>query len=149
MKRFTIIMMLVLVVLFVGTSAFAQLTGTRKVPGDYPTLAAAIADLNSKGVGKGGVTISLAADNPVTVPSGGFIITTSTASETNRIVIEGNGNRIIAPSMKESEVTIKGVFKTPAVSYISIDGFITTEATGAIQETEAPPVSIQPQTINR
>src|SRR5688500_6321565 len=55
-------------------NAFGQLTGTRNIPGDYASLALAIADLNAVGVGAGGVTLNLIAGNPQTAPSGGYVI---------------------------------------------------------------------------
>ncbi|HET9504019.1 MAG TPA: hypothetical protein VFO93_10785 [Hymenobacter sp.] len=54
---------LALLGLLLPASAWAQLTGTKTVPGSYPTLAAAIAALNAQGVGMGagGITFNVAA----------------------------------------------------------------------------------------
>jgi hypothetical protein len=41
-------------------SSFAQLTGTKTIPGDYATITAAVTDLNTLGVGTGGVTFNVA-----------------------------------------------------------------------------------------
>lgn len=38
----------------------AQLSGTKTIPGDYPTIASAVTDLNAAGVGAGGVTFLVA-----------------------------------------------------------------------------------------
>jgi len=71
---------------------------------DYATLAAAIADLNAQGVGSGGVTVNLLAGNPETAPAGGYVIggagsaVLTTASATNPVVIQGNGNTVTASS---------------------------------------------------
>ena len=46
--------------LLAAPAAQAQLSGTKAIPGDYPTLALAVADLNTAGVGAGGVTFSFA-----------------------------------------------------------------------------------------
>ncbi len=48
-------------ILVFSNMAFAQLTGTKTIPGDYATIAAAVADLNVQGVGPGGVTFNVAA----------------------------------------------------------------------------------------
>ena len=60
--------------IILSSVASAQLTGTKNIPGDYATLAAAITDLNVQGVGAGGVTLNLVAGNPETAPAGGFVI---------------------------------------------------------------------------
>ena len=46
---------LLIVFIFLAGFSFAQLTGTKTVPGDYATVAAAITALNTSGVGAGGV----------------------------------------------------------------------------------------------
>ncbi|MFN6073996.1 MAG: hypothetical protein ACK46Y_00400, partial [Fluviicola sp.] len=72
MKNFNfrgwLLSLLLLVVLLVTNQSYAQLTGTRNIPGDYADLAAAITDLNTQGVGAGGVTFNLIAGNPQTAP---------------------------------------------------------------------------------
>jgi hypothetical protein len=73
-SRLVLNLMLFLVVGLFGASAQAQLTGTRNIPGDYADLALAIADLNTVGVGAGGVTLNLVAANPQTAPAGGYAI---------------------------------------------------------------------------
>ena len=96
---------LLLLTAFVFTPvSFAQLTGTKNIPGDYATLVLAITDLNARGVGAGGVTLNLFAGNPQTTPAGGYVIgntgnilvgaTNPTAA--NPVIIEGNGNTITA-----------------------------------------------------
>jgi FG-GAP-like repeat len=54
---------------------------------DYPTLAAAVADINTNGVGAGGVTINVAANHTETVPAGGISIT-ATGTVANPIIIQ-------------------------------------------------------------
>ena len=73
--------------------ALAQLSGTKNIPGDYPTLAAAITD-DTQGV-DGGVTLNLLAGNPETAPAGGYIIggagsmVLTTTSAANPVIIPG------------------------------------------------------------
>ena len=50
-----------LLALMSATTARAQLTGSKTIPGDYATVAAAITALNAQGVGAGGVTVNVAA----------------------------------------------------------------------------------------
>ncbi|MEZ5045695.1 MAG: T9SS type A sorting domain-containing protein [Chitinophagaceae bacterium] len=97
MKKFNIYILLVILILCtqVGISQ-AQVTGTKTIPGDYPTLNDAIIALNTSGVGAGGATINLT--QPETAPVGGYKIGSATlnASTTaaNPLVING-GNHII------------------------------------------------------
>ena len=52
------------VVLFcitLSSISYAQLSGTKSIPGIYTTLALAVEDLNAQGVGAGGVTFNIAA----------------------------------------------------------------------------------------
>ncbi|MEN3331064.1 MAG: hypothetical protein V7641_429 [Blastocatellia bacterium] len=54
---------------------------------DYPTLATAVADINTNGVGAGGVTINVAANHTETVPAGGISIT-ATGTASDQIIIQ-------------------------------------------------------------
>ena len=52
-----------IVVLFLGLSQtiFAQLSGIKTIPADYPSINAFVTDLNLQGVGAGGVTLNVTA----------------------------------------------------------------------------------------
>jgi len=82
----------ILVAVFFSHNLFAQLTGVKTIPGDYPTLAAAISALNASGVGTGGVTFNINAGyiETFTNPTAGRI-TTLTSSVLNPIVFQKNG----------------------------------------------------------
>ncbi|MCG9910074.1 MAG: T9SS type A sorting domain-containing protein [Flavobacteriales bacterium] len=67
----------------------AQLSGTYTVPGSYPTLAAAVADLNTQGVGAGGVIINVSAGHTETL--GARISLTATGTAANPIIIQKSG----------------------------------------------------------
>ena len=99
------------------------LTGTRTIPGDYSSLSAAIIDLNTQGVGSGGVVISLLAGNPETAPAGGYSITTLSGSSSNPIVIQGNGNIITAFTPQVTGAMNDAIFKIIGGDYITIQGF--------------------------
>ncbi|MBK9290016.1 MAG: hypothetical protein IPM52_00035 [Bacteroidetes bacterium] len=115
------------------------LTGTKNIPGDYATLAAAIADLNANGVGTGGVTLNLLAGNPQTAPAGsgttggGYIIggtgsalLTTTASD-KQVIIQGNGNTITATSSLVTGQLNDAIFKIIGADWITITGFVMEE----------------------
>ena len=67
----------------------AQLTGTKTIPGNYATIAAAITDLNTQGVGTGGVTFNVASGytESTTAP----LIVTATGTAANPIVFQKSG----------------------------------------------------------
>lgn len=108
-----------------GISLKAQLTGTLNVPGAYPTLAAAITDLNTQGVGAGGVTINVVAGNPQSAPAGGYAIT-ATGTATNTIVITGTGNIITAGAQAAGNLN-DAIFKIIGGDFITISQFVMQE----------------------
>lgn len=117
------------------TAAQAQLTGIKNIPGDYATLAAAITDLNTQGVGVGGVTLNVVAGNPQTSPAnllttgGGYIIggtgsvVLTTTSAANPVIIQGNGNTVTAPATHVVGQLNDGIFKLIGADWITITGF--------------------------
>ena len=79
----------VVLMLLSTTNLMAQLTGTKTIPGNYASIAAAITDLNTQGVGAGGVTFNVASGytESTTAP----IIITATGTAANPIVIQKSG----------------------------------------------------------
>jgi hypothetical protein len=75
--------------LFSFQDSFAQLTGTKTIPGDYATIAAAVADLNTQGVGAGGVTFNVAAGHTETLTDSLKLTATGTSSD--QIVFQKSG----------------------------------------------------------
>lgn len=106
--------------------AFGQLTGTKQIPGDYASLDAAITDLNTQGVGPGGVTIELLAGNPETAPAGGYVITAS-GNPNSPILIKGNTNTITSSNTLTAGALNDAIFKIIGGDYITIDGFVMQE----------------------
>ncbi|MCX6252216.1 MAG: GEVED domain-containing protein [Bacteroidetes bacterium] len=100
------------------------LTGTKSVPGDYPTIAGAIASLNVLGVGTGGVTFNIAAGYTETFasPTAGYI-TTNTGTLSNQIIFQRSGTGanplITAPT---GIGTMDAIICFKGVSYITFDG---------------------------
>jgi len=91
-KHFSIVFLLL--VFLLSQNTFAQLTGTKTIPGDYATIEAAIADLNTQGVGSGGVTFDVAANHTETFTrdSAGHITATGTVSDPIVFQISGAGS---------------------------------------------------------
>lgn len=108
-------------------AAQAQLSGTLSVPGAYPTLEAAIADLNTQGVGAGGVVIDLLAGNPQTAPAGGYRIATTSASSANPVRLQGNGNSITASAAHTVGALNDALFKIVGTDAVTITGFTLVE----------------------
>lgn len=76
-----------------NANAGGPLTGVKTIPGTYATIASAITDLNSNGVGAGGVTFNIAPGYVETVPSGGLIIniTSSFPTLANPVIFQRSG----------------------------------------------------------
>jgi len=129
--------------MFLSMNASAQLSGTKNIPGDYADLAAAITDLNTQGVGVGGVILNLVAANPQTAPLGGYIIggtgslVLTTSSATNPITIQGNGNTITAPVGQTAGNLNDGIFKIIGGDYITISNFTMLENAANVITTAA------------
>ncbi len=79
------------VVFFYTQSLFAQISGTKTIPGDYATIAAAIADLNTQGVGTGGVTFNVDAGHTETFATDVTGVITATGTAANQIIFQKSG----------------------------------------------------------
>jgi hypothetical protein len=75
--------------LFVIQMSFGQLSGTKTIPGDYATIQAAVTDLNTQGVGSGGVIFNVSAGYTETIT--GVISLTATGTSVNTIVFQKFG----------------------------------------------------------
>ncbi|MDP4261825.1 MAG: T9SS type A sorting domain-containing protein [Bacteroidota bacterium] len=109
---------LILIIVLLGFSAKSQLSGIKSIPGDYPDLAAAIADLNNHGPGSGGVTFNILASQ--TAPEGGYLIT-ATGTSSNPVIFHGNNNTVLAAG---TTTNTDGIFKLVGSDYITITNFI-------------------------
>ena len=123
MKKIYLLILTGLFLILFSNVAKAQLTGVKNIPGDYANLAAAITDLNTQGVGAGGVTINIIAGNPQTAPAGGYLLGTTTLnagiSASNTITFNGNGNLITAPV--GTSTSLDGIFIIRGTDYITIN----------------------------
>jgi hypothetical protein len=133
-----------LLLFFLPATLYAQLTGTKTIPGDYATIQAAIADLNLQGVGAGGVTFNVAAGHSetFTTDSAGYIFATGTSG--NQIIFQKAGaglNPLITASGLGTITTSTtlgangdGIIVIEGGDYITFDGIDLQEnnlATGA------------------
>jgi trimeric autotransporter adhesin len=113
-----------LIALFFSTMTFAQLTGNKSIPGDYPSVASAIADLNSSGVGTGGVIFNVAAGytETFTTPADGNI-TTLTGSVTSPIIFQKSGtgnNPVITAAVGIG--TLDAIIAIGGCDYVTFNG---------------------------
>jgi hypothetical protein len=122
-RRFRVFLPVLALLALASPAAQAQLSGTLSVPGAYPTLEAAIADLNAQGVGTGGVVIDLLAGNPQTAPAGGYRIATASASSANPVRLQGNGNTITASATHAVGALNDALFKIVGTDAVTITGF--------------------------
>jgi len=82
-------------ILLIGLCQFNRanaqaLTGVKTIPGNYATIQAAVADLNTNGVGTGGVIFNIAAGytEVLTVP----IVVSATGTAANQIIFQKSGS---------------------------------------------------------
>ena len=116
------------------TSTAPSLVGAKNIPGDYPTVTAAINDLNTNGVGAGGVTFNLtdgasyAEELPCITAEGTAAnqITFKNSGSATHAIISPTGTANTAPG--DAGVCIKGG------DYITFDGVDVTIATGSAVE---------------
>jgi len=105
---------------------FAQLTGTKSIPGDYASIQQAISALNTVGVGDGGVTFEIAPGHAETLagPTSGLI--TATGTYDRPIVFRkasGSGNNpLITAFTPGISTSVDGMIIIAGGDYITIDG---------------------------
>ncbi|MCD9853266.1 T9SS type A sorting domain-containing protein [Epilithonimonas sp. JDS] len=123
MKRILLASLIVL-----GALASAQVTGSKTIGADYTTLSDAFADLNTKGVGSGGVTLNIPAGYSETAPAGGFqlgsTVLNATLSTANPLIIQKNGSGAnpLFTGNTGTSATVDAIFKFSGVDYMTIDG---------------------------
>lgn len=120
-------LLLTLLFLLVVVTSHAQLTGTKNIPGDYPTLAAAIAALNSQGAGQTGVTLNVLAGHTETITNFAdleLMASGYSVSATITVQKSGTGNNplITAPIITGPTSSLRGIFKFVGCDYVVVDG---------------------------
>lgn len=120
----------ILVLLFLAMPALslkAQVTGTRTIGVDYPTLASAINALNTTGV-SGPVIINVPAGYGETAPAGGFLlgsnILNSSLSSSNTLTLQksGAGANPLLTAPVGTSTTTDGIFFLRGTDYVTING---------------------------
>ena len=111
--------------LFAAPHAQAQLSGPKAIPGDYPSVAAAITDLNTQGVGAGGVTFNIAAGHTETFasPTAGAITATGTAA--NPITFQkaaGSGANPLITAGVGTTLNLDAIISLSGSDYVTLDG---------------------------
>ncbi|TSJ44991.1 T9SS type A sorting domain-containing protein [Fluviicola chungangensis] len=106
-------------------SLFGQVSGTKTIPTDYATIAAFITDINTNGIGSGGVTLNVPSGYTETAPAGGFTIT-ATGTVADPIIIQGTGGApkpvITASGALTSGALNDGIIKLIGSDYVTISG---------------------------
>jgi len=123
-SKFTFIANLIMTVILFTSLSFAQLTGVKAIPGDYPSINSAVTALNLQGVGTGGVTFNVAAGHNETSSNIIIAITSNQPTATNPIVFQKSGvgaNPLItaAPGVSSS---LDGIIILSGTDYITFDG---------------------------
>lgn len=106
-------------------SLFGQVSGTKSIPTDYATIALFITDINTNGIGAGGVTLNVPAGYTETAPTGGFSIT-ATGTAANPIIIQGTGGApkpiLTASGALTAGALNDGIIKLIGSDYVTIFG---------------------------
>ncbi|MEO5890247.1 MAG: hypothetical protein ABIQ31_08340 [Ferruginibacter sp.] len=113
----------------VNSGAFSQLTGTKTIPGTYPTIAAAVTALNSAGVGSGGVIFNVAVNYTETIST--TLSLTATGTAANPVTFQKDpsttgANPLITAYTSgvgtPATATQDGIWRLSGSDYITIDG---------------------------
>ncbi len=131
-KKWSLLSFLMLLLL-TGFNSIAQVnvTGaantTPTMSASYPTLAAAITDVNNRTAISGPVTLTLTAAE--TAPAGGYSINNAGitgGSNTNRFIFDGGGNTITAGV--GTSTTTDAFFKIIGTDFITLTNFVMNES---------------------
>ncbi len=124
-KRSTKLKSLIMLIaaLFIGHSVSGQITGIKTIPGDYPTIASAIAALNTQGVGSGGVTFNITAGYTETFAPSTAGLITATGTQSDPVVFQKTGtgnNPLVTASVGNGAYDY--VFCLAGSDHITFDG---------------------------
>ncbi len=123
-----------LVMVLTGVSNFSEvnaqaLTGTKTIPGSYSSIQAAVADLNTNGVGTGGVIFNITAGYTETLTTP--IVLTATGTALNQIIFQKDplftgANPLITAYtgtlLASSTASIDAIWSFSGSDYVTIDG---------------------------
>ncbi|MBX7041258.1 MAG: hypothetical protein K1X85_00015 [Ignavibacteria bacterium] len=109
--------------LLLSTNSFGDLSGPKSIPGDYSTIALAVADLNAQGVGTGGVIFNVAAGHTETVSNLVVNIVANLPTSSNTVVFRksGAGANPLITAAPGSSATADGIIKISGTDYITFE----------------------------
>jgi hypothetical protein len=130
-------LLFLLAMVFLFGSTYGQLTGTKSIPGDYASIALAITDLNTLGVGSGGVTFNVAPGYTETFasPTAGLITATGTSSDPIIFQKSGAGTNPLITAGIGVSTSVDGIIVLRGSDYVTFDGIDLTESSGNITAT--------------
>ena len=136
MKKYLFLGVITLLIMHLQSSA--QVSGVKTIPGDYPTLAAAITDLNAVGVGAGGATIVFGGSETAPAASGfslGSAALNATLSAANPLTITGGGTLLAAAGGVATPGTtatpLDGILRLIGCDFVTISGLTLTDPNAA------------------
>ncbi|MBK7031160.1 MAG: hypothetical protein IPH45_19025 [Bacteroidales bacterium] len=113
------------IVLVLSSIASAQISGPKTIPGNYSTIQAAIAALNTQGVGSGGVTFVVALNHTETLANATAGVLTATGTATDSIIFK----KASEPGQSEdhslhpgTSASADGIIKISGGDFIVFDG---------------------------
>lgn len=115
-----------LIFLLIAIPAFTQVSGIKTICSsgcDYSTITSAVNDINTNGVGTGGVTFNVSAGFTETA-TGQIIISTTTSSVSNPVVFKKSGsgaNPLLTAQIGAGGGTTDGIIKISGADYITFD----------------------------
>ncbi|MBC7937619.1 MAG: hypothetical protein H7Y86_19900 [Rhizobacter sp.] len=123
------LLILLACIFFKGFSSFGQLTGIKTIPGDYVSIASAVAALNVSGPGTGGVTFNVVAGYTETISA--TISLTATGTLANPVIFQKDPATSGANPLLTSYTTgtgtpstavQDGIWRLVGADYITING---------------------------
>lgn len=128
------IFLLSMFMLFGSIASYGQaLTGVKSIPGDYASLSSAVADLNAKGVGSGGVTFNVAAGYTETLSA--RLVVTATGTLSNPIIFQKNGvganpilTSFVGSKLASSIDSVDVMWAFEGSDFVTIDGINLSES---------------------
>ena len=126
---------MIMLLMISGFMMGQPLTGTKTIPGDYPSLANAISALNANGVGTGGVTFVINAGYTETFTSltAGLIQATGTASDPIAFQKGGAGANPVITGMTVAPNTYDYIIALQGSDYVTFNGINLSEPTGVVE----------------
>lgn len=117
---------------FLFKGLYAQVSGVKTIPTDYASITAFVTDVNTNGIGAGGVTLNVPAGYTETLTA--RIVMTATGTAANPIIIQKSGtgaNPVLTSYVGTNatpSTTADGFFVLSGSDYVTIDGINLTES---------------------